>query len=108
MEQILDYVKPELLVLIPVLYLIGMGLKKASWLQDRFIPITLGCIGIVLSGIYVIALSAADWVQWYDVLTSIFTAIVQGILVAGCSTFCNQIYKQASFGKADETNDSTE
>ena len=103
MEQILDYIKPELLVLIPVLYFIGMGLKKASWLNDKMIPIALGVIGVLLASIYVMATSAPEWSQWYDVMTAIFTAVVQGILVAGCSTFCNQIYKQLRNGDDSKT-----
>ena len=30
-----EYIKPELLILIPVLVAIGYGLKKAEWLQDQ-------------------------------------------------------------------------
>lgn len=106
MEQILDYIKPELLVLIPVIYFVGCGLKKASWISDKMIPIVLGIIGILLSSIYVLATSAATWEQWYDVMIAVFTAIVQGILVAGCSTFINQIYKQLKDGSSDTGDDS--
>jgi len=106
MEQILDYIKPELLVLIPVIYFVGCGLKKASWISDKMIPIVLGIIGILLSSIYVLATSASTWEQWYDVMIAVFTAIVQGILVAGCSTFINQIYKQLKDGSSDTGDDS--
>ena len=103
MDQITEYIKPELLVLIPVIYFIGIGLKKCSWLTDRMIPIVLGIIGILLSSIYVMATSAPTWKNWYDIMIAVFTAIVQGVLVAGCSTFINQIYKQAI--KDDEKED---
>lgn len=43
-----DYIKTELLVLIPVLYLIGIGLKKSK-MPDKWIPITLGVIAVILS-----------------------------------------------------------
>lgn len=49
-----DYIKTELLVLIPVLYLIGIGLKKSK-MPDKWIPTTLGAIAVVLSAIWVIA-----------------------------------------------------
>ena len=40
MEQVLkEFVKPELLILIPVLYIIGAGLKISKF-KDNFIPIT--------------------------------------------------------------------
>lgn len=102
MEQILEYIKPELIVLIPVLYFIGMGLKKSSWMKDKIIPVALGVIGILLSAIYVVSTSAAEWSQWYDIMTAIFTAVVQGVLVAGCSTFFNQIYKQIKSGDVED------
>lgn len=75
-----EYIQPELVILIPVLYLIGMGLKKAKVIPDKYIPIILGVVGVLLS----IAFNGE----------SIFTAITQGILCAGASTYANQIYKQ--------------
>lgn len=89
-----QYIKPELLVLIPVLYLIGLGLKKSQY-PDKWIPVTLGAIGIFLSLIWVLGrtLPASGT---SDVLTAAFTAIVQGVLLAGASVFANQIAKQTS------------
>lgn len=92
MEEILkEFVKPELLILIPVLYLIGAGLKNSK-LKDNFIPIALGIFGIILSTIYVFATSEISGSK--DVLMGIFISLTQGILVAGCSVYFNQIYKQ--------------
>lgn len=94
MEQIMNYVKPELVVVAIVLYFIGMGLKQSQTVADKYIPIILGVIGIVICGIYVIATCSLYGVQ--NVAMAIFTAIVQGILVAGLSTYVNQIIKQAN------------
>ena len=96
MEEILkEFVKPELLILIPVLYLIGAGLKNSK-LKDNLIPIALGIFGIVLSMIYVFATSTIAVKQ--DILMAIFISLTQGILVAGCSVYFNQIYKQLKKG----------
>ena len=92
MEQIMNYVKPELVVVAIVLYFIGMWLKKAETVTDKYIPIILGAIGIVICGIYVVATCNLIGVQ--NVAMAIFTAIVQGVLVAGLSTYVNQIVKQ--------------
>ena len=94
MEQILNYVKPELVVVAIVLYFIGMWMKQSQTVADKYIPIILGVIGIVICGIYVIATCSLSGVQ--NVAMAIFTAIVQGILVAGLSTYVNQIIKQAN------------
>ena len=87
-----EFIKPELLSLIPVLYTIGIGLKK-SQLSDRLIPLTLGAISIVLSGAWVIATSDISSLQ--DIAYSLFIAITQGILVAGASVYINQLYIQS-------------
>ena len=92
MEQIMNYVKPELVVVAVVLYFVGMWLKKAETVPDKYIPLLLGVIGILICGIYVIATCSLSGMQ--NIAMALFTAIVQGILVAGLSTYVNQIFKQ--------------
>lgn len=91
--DIMNYVKPELIVVSIVLYIIGVALKNAKTVKDTLIPFILGSIGIVLSAIWVLANSPLGTLQ--EVLMAAFTAIVQGILVAGLSTYVNQLIKQA-------------
>lgn len=93
MEQIVNYVKPELIVVAVVLYFVGAGLKKSEAVADKYIPIILGAVGVVLCAIWVLATCPTDTGQ--NIAMAIFTAIVQGILVAGLSTYVNQIIKQA-------------
>lgn len=93
MEQIMNYVKPELIVVAAVLYFVGAGLKKSEAVADKYIPIILGAVGVVLCAIWVLATCPIDTGQ--NVAMAVFTAIVQGILVAGLSTYVNQIIKQA-------------
>lgn len=93
MEQIMNYVKPELIVVAVVLYFVGAGLKKSEAVADKYIPIILGAVGVVLCAIWVLATCPIDTGQ--NIAMAIFTAIVQGILVAGLSTYVNQIIKQA-------------
>ena len=97
MEQTMNYVKPELIVVAVVIYLIGIGLKKAGAVPDKYIPLILGGIGIVLCAVWVLATSPLKGVQ--DISMAVFTAVIQGILVAGLSTYANPIVKQA--GKAE-------
>lgn len=92
MEQIMNYVKPELIVVAVVLYFIGMGLKHAQAVSDKYIPIILGVIGIALCAVWVLATSPLGTPQ--EIAMAVFTAIVQGILVAGLSTYVHQIAKQ--------------
>lgn len=94
MEQIISYVKPELIVVAIVLYFLGTWLKSSNAVQDKYIPLINGVVGIVLCGIWVLATSSLTTGQ--AVALAVFTAIVQGILVAGLSTYVNQIIKQMS------------
>lgn len=92
MEQIMNYVKPELIVVAVVLYFVGMGLKQAQAVKDKYIPLILGAAGIVLCAIWVLATSPLGTGQ--EIAMAVFTALVQGILVAGLSTYVNQVIKQ--------------
>ena len=92
MEYVKDFIKPELIVLIPVIYLVGVGIKKSNKIKDEFIPLILGVCGVVLATLYVMA--TCDVKGYKDVLMALFTALTQGVLVAGCSVFVNQVIKQ--------------
>ena len=92
--DIMNYIKPELIVVAIVLYFVGLGIKKAESIKDKCIPFILGGCGIVLSAICVFANSPIGTVQ--EILMAVFTSIVQGILIAGLSTYVNQIIKQAN------------
>lgn len=91
-EVLKEYIKPELIVVAIVLYFVGMGIKNTELIKDKYIPVTLGVLGVIISAIYIIATSTISGYQ--EVLTVIFTAIVQGILVAGTAVYVNQVIKQ--------------
>ncbi len=90
--ELYEFIKPELLILIPVLYLIGMGLKKSK-LMDTLIPICLGIASVFLSAVWVIATSEISTLK--DVALAIFTSVTQGVLIAGASVYINQLYVQS-------------
>lgn len=92
-EMLKEFIRPELLVLIPVLYFIGMWLKHAQAFADKYIPIALGGAGIALAALWVVATSIITGPQ--ECALAVFTAIVQGVLVAGCAVYVNQIAKQS-------------
>lgn len=88
-----EYIKPELLVVAIVLYFVGMAIKNTELIKDKYIPLILGVLGMIISAIYVVATSTITGYQ--EVLIAIFTSIVQGILVAGASVYVNQLIKQS-------------
>ena len=76
------------------LYFCGMALKQTQVVKDKYIPMLLGAGGIVLCGIWVLATSPLGNGQ--EIAMAVFTAIVQGILMAGLSNYVNQIIKQTN------------
>lgn len=92
MEQIMNYVKPELIIVAIALYFLGIGLKQAQTVKDKYIPLILGGVSIVLCAVWVLATSEIGTGQ--QAAMAVFTAITQGILVAGLSNYVNQIIKQ--------------
>lgn len=92
-EMLKEFIRPELLVLIPVLYFVGIGLKSAQAFADKHIPLALGAVGVALAALWVVATSTIASPQ--DGALAVFTAIVQGVLVAGASVYIDQLIKQA-------------
>lgn len=90
--ELKEFIKTELLILIPVLYIVGIGLKKSK-LSDTLIPLVLGGIAIVLSAAWVIATSDISTLK--DVAYALFISVTQGILSAGASVYVNQLYVQS-------------
>ena len=81
-----EYVKPELLILIPVLNIAGEIIKQSK-INDKYIPLILGVIGIILSSTIII--SASEFT-----VQNLVAGIIQGILIAGTSVYADQIVKQ--------------
>ena len=94
--EVANFIKPELLILVPVLYTLGLGIKKSK-VSDNLIPLILGAASILLSVLWVISTSVIS--NWRDVLYAVFVSITQGILTAGASVYVNQLYIQS---KKDE------
>jgi hypothetical protein len=76
-----SYITENALILIPVLYIIGMILKGVEKINDKYIPIILLPVGILLSMGIMHSFSA--------------DAIIQGVLVTGASVYANQLVKQS-------------
>lgn len=81
MENIMNYITENALILIPVLYILGAMLKGTQKIEDKYIPIILLPVGIVL----------AMFLVGFNV-----NGVIQGILITGSSVYVNQLVKQVN------------
>ena len=49
-----QYIKPELFILIPFIYGLGMILKETNLIKDKYIPLVLTAVSLALANLYVI------------------------------------------------------
>ena len=77
--NIMDYVLRDAYILVPVLYVIGMFLKRTPKIPDWLIPWILMGLGMI-GGFFLSGMK--------------LSGILQGVLVAGVTVFANQLYKQ--------------
>lgn len=76
--NLLNYINEGLVVMIPVLYILGVFLKK-SRVRDELIPWFLLVISMVLCGI---------------IARNVIQGIIQGVLVTGVCVLGSQLYIQ--------------
>jgi len=79
MNDIIQFVQEQMLILVPVLFVIGVILKNTPRVPDWTIPWALLVLGIVLA-IFLLG----DPLQ----------GIIQGVLVAGVTVLAHQLVKQ--------------
>lgn len=82
-----QFIKAELLILVPVLVVLGAVMKRTEKIKDNFIPFILTAVSLALSCLYVLGTEGITPI-------SIFTAIAQGILCTGAAVLANQYSKQ--------------
>lgn len=92
MELLEEYIRPELMLLVAVLYLVGGGLKRSREVPDDLIPLLLGAFGVFLALLWVVSTTAPASLQEWTAAG--FTALVQGILVAGQAVYVHQLGHQ--------------
>ena len=78
MDQIMEYVKPELVIVAVALYILGMFLKQTTIVLDKYIPVILGIVGIVLCAIWVLATLFVGSPQ--IIVLGFFTELIRGFL----------------------------
>lgn len=89
MPDMLNFISPEILVLIPVLIIIGLMFKKTTFIEDWLIPIILGVVGVVFA---ILILGFAEGFTGPTILNG----VIQGILAAGMAVYVHQLTIQTT------------
>ena len=89
--NLIDYIVSEAYILIPVLYVIGVFLKKIPNIADWLIPWILLLVGMI-GGFFLSGM--------------VIDGIFQGVIVAGITVFANQLYKQTVIKSKDDSSKS--
>ena len=98
--EIYEYISPELISLLPILYVIGTLLKRSS-IKDWMIPFLLGFIGVILACAWTMASCVMH--DAADIFAAIASGTVQGVLCAASTVYAHNLVKQ--YGKRDDGND---
>ena len=89
-EQIMQYIRPELFILILFIWAVGLFLKKAPWFTgDWKIPFILWAIALVFTILYVAVVLGEGFGA-----PVIIANIIQGTLIAAVAVFFNETVKQ--------------
>jgi len=92
-NDILSHIRAEMLVIVPVLIIIGKIIKSTHLIKDKYIPLILSALSIIMS------------IAWIFIYTpespprAILDGVIQGVLLAGAAVLGNECAKQA---KKDE------
>lgn len=82
------YIDAKLLILVPVLYALGQMIKSTEKINNKYIPMILGIVGVVLAIFYMMAAEPFSYI-------GVFTGIVQGIMTSAAAVYANQLVKQS-------------
>lgn len=90
-----EYLSPELVFMIPILVVIGKGLKKSTRISDSLIPTILSIIGIPIALITSLA-SRIDPMNRIQIIVWILMSIGQGVFLGATAVGVHQFFKQHS------------
>lgn len=79
-----QYVRSELLAVVPVLYILAKILSSSK-VPNQKIPVILLIVSITLAGIYTFAVMPVNSLK--TILMAIFSSLIQGILLSGSAVF---------------------
>jgi len=96
---VLEFVRPELFILIIFIWSLGLFLKKAPWFTGEWkIPFILLAVSVVFAILYIAVVIGEG-------LTApvIISAVIQGVIIAALAVFGNEAIKQYFIKRPEDT-----
>ncbi|MCX7615154.1 MAG: phage holin family protein, partial [Clostridiales bacterium] len=93
LEVFNHYAKSELMILVPVLFIINKVILQSD-IKNQYLPLITSAISVALCGVYTFA--NVNTPDFPSILLAIFVSVTQGILYAGASIFGGLIMNPSS------------
>ncbi|WP_195542932.1 phage holin family protein [Massiliimalia timonensis] len=97
-ELLNEYIRSELIVVIPVLYFLGRILRRSKVLCKR-IPGILLVVSLAVTALY--TFSVCDVSSLKNFYACLFSIVTQGVLLTGGSMFIHEMVKGRTQNKTD-------
>jgi hypothetical membrane protein len=95
---ILQFICPELFILVIFLWCLGLFLKKAPWFKQEWaIPFVLLAVSVVITLLYMAIVNGAGFTG-----PIIIIGIIQAVLIAAVAVFGNEIIKQVTIKRQED------
>lgn len=92
--NIMELITPSLVIVVVALVACGKIIKETS-VKNNYIPLILGCLGIIASTVITIA-EAGGAGNAYGWMSLVANGILRGIIAAAMAVYGNQLWKQGT------------
>jgi hypothetical protein len=99
--KIIEFIRPELFILIVFLWCLGLFFKKAPWFKaDWAIPFLLLAISIAITITYMAVVNGEGFTAVVFV-----TGLIQAVIIAAVAVFGNELIKQITVKRNEDIDD---
>jgi len=97
-SQILEFIRPELSVLVVFLWCLGLFLKKAPWFTSEWmIPFLLLAVSLIVTIFHTAVVIGEGFSA-----AGIIKGVIEGVIIAAIAVFGNELVKQATVKRMQE------
>ena len=99
LSLILQFIRPELFILVIFIWCLGLFLKKAPWFTDEWkIPFILLIVAVIFAILYIAIVIGEGFGA-----PVIVSAIIQGVIIGALAVFGNEAIKQSFVKRLEDT-----